>query len=155
MNLFYGIFFSALIPSFIAIFSVYNEFKEGTMKNLVTSPFSRVQIIVSKILYGSVFVIGLYVIAAILAVVSGILIGLEPSVRNVVYGFKLVIVPGLTMVVFVPLMIYITPCLQKFRSPHHYRFYGYSCRNTDRQSWEILFLSLVDTVEFLFQTAQS
>lgn len=124
LHLFYGIFLGSLIPSFVAIFSIYYEFKEGTMKNLVTSPYSRVQIIVSKTLYVSVFIIGLYIAAAILVVFSGVLIGLDTSFQDVVHGLKMVIVPGMTTVVFVPLMIYVTLIFRNFVVPVIITFIG-------------------------------
>ena len=48
LHLFYGIFLGALIPSFVAIFAVYYELKSGTIKNLITSPYSRVKIVITS-----------------------------------------------------------------------------------------------------------
>jgi hypothetical protein len=124
LHLFYGIFLGSLIPSFVAIFSIYYEFKEGTMKNLVTSPYSRTQIIISKTLYVSLFVIGLYIAAAILVVLSGVLIGLDTSFQDVVHGLKMVIIPGMTTVVLVPLMIFLTLVFRNFVVPVIIAFLG-------------------------------
>ena len=79
LHLFHGIFLGAIVPSFIAIFSIYHEIREGTMKNLLASPFSREKIIISKIVYVSVFVIGLYFLIAVLVILSGIMIGFDAS----------------------------------------------------------------------------
>ena len=124
LHLFYGIFIGSLIPSFIAIFSIHYEFKEGTMKNLVTSPYSRTQIIVSKIIYVSVFVFLLYIGAAILVVLSGLLIGLETSVADAVNVLKLLIIPGMTTVVLVPMMIFLTLVFKNFVVPAIIGFMG-------------------------------
>ena len=94
------------------------------MKNLVTSPYSRTQIIISKMLYVSVFVIGLYIAAAILVVLSGMLIGLDTSFADVAHGLKMVIVPGMTTVVLVPLMIFLTLVFRNFVVPVIIAFLG-------------------------------
>ena len=124
LHLFYGIFLGALIPSFIAIFSVYYEFKEGTIKNLLTSPHSRTQIIISKTLYISIFVVALYIAAAVLVILSGMLIGLETSFSDVVNVLKKIIVPGMATVILVPMMIYFTLVFRSFVVPVVITFLG-------------------------------
>ena len=124
LHLFYGIFLGSLIPSFIAIFSVHYEFSEGTIKNLLTSPYSRTEIIISKILYVMIFVIGLYVAAGVLVLLSGLLIGLETTFADVVNVFKLVSFVGSTTLVLVPLMIYFTLVFKSFVVPVVITFLG-------------------------------
>ena len=124
LHLFYGIFIGALIPSFIAIFSVFYEFSEGTIKNILTSPYSRTQIIVSKILYVFLFVIGLYIAAGVLVLLSGMLIGLETTFSDVIGVFKRVTITGMTTVVLVPMMIYITLLCRNFVLPVVVTFLG-------------------------------
>ncbi len=124
LHLFYGIFLGSLIPSFVAIFAIYYEFKEGTMKNLLTSPYNRTQIIVSKTIYISIFVIGLYFAAAVFVIASGLIIGLETSFTDVINTLKLVIIPGMTTIVLVPMMIFFTLVFKNFVVPAVIAFLG-------------------------------
>jgi hypothetical protein len=124
LHLFYGIFLGSLIPSFIAIFSIYYEFKEGTMKNLLTSPHSRIQIIVSKMLYVSIFVIGLYIAAALLVLFSGMIIGLNTSFIDAINTLQMIIIPGMITIVLVPMMIFLTLVFKNFVVPVIIAFLG-------------------------------
>ncbi len=117
LHLFYGIFLGSLIPSFIAIFSVYNEFKEGTMKNLVISPHTRVKLIVSKTIYVMLFIFLLYAGIAVLVLLAGMIIGLQTTFSDVLQVFKLVTLTGMTTVILVPMMIYFTLVSRNFAVP--------------------------------------
>jgi len=124
LHLFYGIFLGALIPSFVAIFAVYYELKSGTIKNLITSPYSRVKIIAAKILYVMIFVALLYVAVGILVYLSGALAGLSMSFADALNVMKMVSVTGMTTIVLVPMMIYFTLVFKNFVVPVVITFLG-------------------------------
>ena len=117
LHLFYGVFLGGLIPSFIAIFSIYYEFKEGTIKNLLTSPHSKLKIILSKILYVCLFIALMYTIIAVLVVVSGLMLGFDSSASAILNSLKFVIIPGLSTIVFVPMMVFLTLLFKSFIPP--------------------------------------
>ena len=124
LHLFYGVFLGSFVPSFVAIFTVYTEFKNGTMKNMIASPYNRLQIIIAKTVYVAVFVAVLYVGVGILVLVSGLIIGLPTAAADAWNVFKLVSVTGMTTVVLVPMMIYFTLVFRNFVTPIVITFLG-------------------------------
>ena len=124
LHLFYGIFLGSFVPSFIAIFTVYSEFKNGTMKNMITSPYGRMRIIAAKTLYVVLFVDGLYIAVGALVLLSGVIIGLPTTASDIWRIFKLVSVTGMTTVVLVPMMIYFTLVFRSFVAPLVITFLG-------------------------------
>jgi len=124
LHLFYGIFLGSFVPSFIAIFTVYAEFKNGTMKNMIASPYSRLQIITAKTVYCVLFVAGLYIATGLLVLVSGLLIGLPTTGADVLHVFLWVSVTGMTTVVLIPMMIYCTLLFRSFVAPVVITFLG-------------------------------
>ena len=124
LHLFYGIFLGSFVPSFIAIFTVYGEFRNGTMINMVTSPHSRDRIILAKIAYVVLFVAGLYIGAGALVLLSGVIIGLPTVASDVWRVFRLVSITGMTTVVLVPMMVYCTLVFRGFAVPIVITFLG-------------------------------
>ena len=124
LHLFYGIFLGSFVPSFIAIFTVYTEFKNGTVKNMIASPHGRIRIIAAKTLYVVLFVIGLYIGAGVLVLLSGLIIGLSTVPSDIWRVFKMVSVTGMTTVVLVPMMIYFTLVFRNFVAPIVIAFLG-------------------------------
>jgi bacitracin transport system permease protein len=124
LHLFYGIFLGSFVPSFVAIFSVFTEFKNGTMKNMIASPYSRLPLIVAKTLYVMLFVIGLYIGVGALVLLSGWIIGLPTVASDIWNVFKLVSLTGMTTIVLVPMMIYLTLMFRNFIAPIVIAFLG-------------------------------
>lgn len=124
LHLFYGVFLGAFVPSFIAIFSVHTELKNGTMKNMVASPHSRLQIITAKTLYVMLFVAGLYIGVGVLVLASGLIIGLPTVASDIWRVLKLVTFIGITTTVLVPMMIYVTLLFRNFVVPLVITFLG-------------------------------
>ncbi len=124
LHLFYGVFLGSFVPSFLGIFTVYTEFKNGTMKNMVASPFSRLQIILAKIVYVAIFVVALYLGVGVIVLLSGLMIGLPTVAADIWRVFGLVSITGFTTVVLVPMMIFFTLVFRNFTTPIVIAFLG-------------------------------
>ena len=124
LNLFYGIFLSALLPSFVAIFAVYQELKTGTIKSALFSGRSRMKIISAKIAFVSLYVILLYAVSAVLAVASGMILGFETAISALVQSFASIALVGVCAALFAPLMIYLTLLFKNFVAPLIIAFFG-------------------------------
>ncbi len=103
-----------IITSFIASFSIYYEYQQGTMKNLLSSPHSRGKILLSKFAYVCAFVLVQYVLAALLCAALAAIIGIDVSwsaALQQLYSFALV---GAVTLVMVPMMMLITLVFRSF-----------------------------------------
>ncbi len=103
-----------IISSFIASISVYYEYQQGTLKNLLTSPHQRGKILLAKLIYVIIFILVQYALAAILCAVLATIIGVDVSwsaALDQVYFFCLV---GAATLVLVPLMMFITLLFENF-----------------------------------------
>lgn len=103
-----------IISSFIASISVYYEYQQGTLKNLLTSPHNRSKIILTKLIYVTVFILVQYALAAILCAVLATIIGIDVSwwaALEQIYFFFLV---GAATLVLVPLMMFFSLLFESF-----------------------------------------
>lgn len=124
LNLFYGVFLSALIPSFVSIFSLYYEFKEGTIKTVLFSAYDRSLLIIAKLAFVCLYIIILYASAAFLTVLSGIPLGFDRSAASLARAFLHILLPGITSILFVPMMAYLTLLFKSFIPPLIIAFIG-------------------------------
>ena len=124
LHLFYGIFLGAFVPSFLAIFTVHTELRNGTVKNMVASPHGRQQMIAAKTLYVALFVVMLYIGAGVLVLLSGVIIGLPTTAADVWRVFQRVSVTGMTTVVLVPMMMFFTLVFRNIAAPIVITFLG-------------------------------
>ena len=124
LNLFYGIFLSALLPSFLAIFSVYQELKTGTIKTALFSGHSRIEIVGAKIAFVSLYIVLLYTVSAFLAVGSGLILGFDSSASTIVKSSLSIFMVGVCACLFAPLMIYLTLLCKNFVAPLIIAFFG-------------------------------
>lgn len=114
LSVFFIFLVGPIITSFISVFSIFYEFQEKTLKNILNSPHGRTSIIVSKIIYVSLFVILQYVVVAAFNILSGFILGFDMSFSKVCeYSLRLVLA-GLTTVSLVPLMVFVTLLFKNF-----------------------------------------
>ncbi len=124
LNLFYGIFLGAIIPSFVAIFSVYQELKSGTIKSVLFSGYDRVKIIAAKMIYVCLYIVSLYAVVGVLTVVSGVMLGFDASASVLVHTFLSMLFAGAVSALFVPIMVYLTLLFKSFVPPLVIAFLG-------------------------------
>lgn len=96
-----------IIKSFIAVFTVYYEYQQRTIKNLLSSPYSRIEVILVKMLYVSVFIVLQYLGVAVLNILCGLLLKLGVTADTSVQYTVQLISAGLSTVMLVPLMMFI------------------------------------------------
>lgn len=117
LQIFFVFLVGPIITSFIAVFSVYYEYQEKTMKNILTSPHGRISIILTKILYVSVYVVLQYITVAVIDVLCALLLGFDFTLNNVGYYSLHLALAGLSTVMLVPLMVFITLLFKSFIPP--------------------------------------
>lgn len=103
-----------IVSSFIASLSVFYEYQQMTMKNLLSSPHHRAKILLSKFIYVCVFILVQYALAAILCAVLASIIGIHvpwAAALKQVYVFCLV---GAVTLVLVPIMMFVTLLFRSF-----------------------------------------
>lgn len=124
LNLFYGIFLSGVIPSFLVITSVFSEFRSGTIKTALFSGYSRKKIIVSKMAFVCIYIILLYAAIATLSVILGLVLGFGSSIIAIVRAFLIMLAVGAASMIFVPIMGYLTLLFRSFVTPLIITFLG-------------------------------
>lgn len=124
LNLFYGIFLSGIIPSFLVITSVFSEFRSGTIKTTLFSGYSRKRIIISKMVFVCIYIILLYAAIAILSVILGLILGFGSSIIDIVRAFLIMLAVGAAATIFVPIMGYLTLLFRSFVPPLILTFLG-------------------------------
>ncbi len=103
-----------IITSFIASFSIYYEYQQATMNNLLSSPHTRGSILLTKHIYVGVLVMVQYALVAFLCPVLAALIGVEVSWQAALQqGSYFILVGGVTLVL-VPMMILLTLMFRSF-----------------------------------------
>ncbi|HEX3027955.1 MAG TPA: ABC transporter permease [Clostridia bacterium] len=111
---FFVLMVGPIITSFISVFSVFYEYQQKTMKNLLTSPFGRIKIIFTKIVYTSVFVVLLYAVVAVVNVLCGLILGFNMSLADIADNSLNMILAGATTILLVPFMMFITLLFRNF-----------------------------------------
>lgn len=103
-----------IITSFIATFSVYYEYQQTTMKNLLSSPHSRGGILSAKFIYVCFLVLFQYAMVGILCPVLAAVIGVPVTWQAAVtQGYHYCLVGAVTLVL-VPLIMYVTLLFRSF-----------------------------------------
>lgn len=103
-----------IITSFIAVFSVFYEYQEKTMKNIVMSPHGRAKIILSKIIHVCIYVVAQYMIVAAVNVVIGLALGFDMPWEKMMDNSWSIILAGLATLSLVPIMMLITLICKNF-----------------------------------------
>lgn len=129
-----------IITSFIASFSIYYEYQQGTMKNLLSSPHQRSKILLAKFIYVCVFVLVQYALAAILCAALASLIGVEVSWAAAMKQLYYFCTVGAVTLVMVPMMILITLVFRSFVPAMVFTVIG-TAANILALSWDKSYLS--------------
>lgn len=114
LTVFFIFLVGPIITSFISVFSVFYEFQEGTMKNVLAGPNGRNRIILSKILYTMAFVVLQYILVAVISSLSGLLLGFGLTLDGVVKHAVSLIVAGLATMMLIPMMTFVTLLFRSF-----------------------------------------
>jgi len=129
-----------IITSFIAVFSVFYEYQEKTMKNILSSPNSRTMIILTKIIYVSFYVLLQYAAIAVINVLCALLFGFDITIASALDKSIHLIVAGLTTIILVPLMMFLTLFAKNFIPPLVITVAG-TVSNAILLNWEKSFVS--------------
>lgn len=103
-----------IISSFIASFSVYYEYQQMTMKNLLSSPHHRGKILLAKITYVTIFILLQYALVALLSAVMAYLIGVPVDWAAALRQGYYLLIAGAVSLVLVPMMMFITLWFKSF-----------------------------------------
>jgi bacitracin transport system permease protein len=114
---FFMMLIGPLLTSFIAISSIYYEYKSHTFENILNSPNSRAKIILSKIGYISLLVLALYVCVAIANIVSAYLLGFTITSTELIDYTGYIMLAGVTNIVIIPLLMLLTLIFKDFIAP--------------------------------------
>lgn len=114
---FFMMLIGPLLTSFIAISSVYYEYKSHTMGNLLTSPNSRLRIILSKVGYVSLMVLALYACVALVNLICAVLLGFTITTTEIIDYSSYIMLAGVTNIVIIPLVMFLTLLFKDFIPP--------------------------------------
>jgi bacitracin transport system permease protein len=116
MNLqtFFVLLVGPIITSFIAVFSVFHEYQSRTMKNVLSSPHSRMSIIASKMIYVSAFVILQYAGVALMNILCAFVLGFNVTFDKLINFSGQIIIAGATTLVLIPMMMFLTLLFKNF-----------------------------------------
>lgn len=103
-----------IITSFIASFSIYYEYQQATMNNLLSSPHTRGSILLAKLIYVCILVILQYALVAILCPVLASLIGVQVSWQAAITQGGYYCLTGAVTLVLVPMMMLVTLLFRSF-----------------------------------------
>lgn len=108
LSLFFVFLVGPIITSFISVFSVFYEYQQKKMKDILASPHDRIKIILVKIIYVSAFVLLQYALAALVNVLCAFILGLGITMSAFLTYSGALLLAGLSTIVLVPLMIFVT-----------------------------------------------
>lgn len=114
LTMFFVVLVGPIITSFIAVFSIFYEYQEKTIKNILSSPYGRESIIISKIIYVSAYVIFQYAVVALISITCAVALGFDITAATVVEFNKQLVLGGVVTVILVPLMMFITLLSRSF-----------------------------------------
>lgn len=115
--LFFIFLVGPIISSFIAVFSVFYEHQEKTMKNMLSSPNSRTMIILTKIVYVSAYILLQYTTVAVINILCALMLGFDLTIASVLEKSLHLMLAGLTTIVMVPMMMFIALLAKSFIPP--------------------------------------
>lgn len=111
---FFMMLIGPLLTSFIAISSIYHEYKSHTLENLLNSPNSRLKIILSKIVYVALMVLILYACVAIVNIICAFLLNFTITTTEIVNYSSYIMLAGITNIVIIPLVMLLTLIFKDF-----------------------------------------
>lgn len=140
LTMFFVFCVGPILTSFIGVFSVYYEYQQLTIKNVLMAPFGRVPVILTKIIYVSLFVILQYAAVAVINILSAFILGFDVTYEKAAEFTRQLLMAGLSTVMLVPLMILITLIFKGFIAPMIAAVAG-TLSNVLALNWEKSYLS--------------
>ncbi len=140
LSMFFVFFLGPIITSFIGVFSVYYEYQQLTIKNVLMAPFGRISVILTKIIYVSVFVLLQYAAVAVVNILSALVLGFDVTFLKAAEYTRQLLMAGLSTIMLVPLMIFITLIFKNFIAPMVATVAG-TLSNVLLLNWEKSYLS--------------
>ena len=140
LSLFFVFFLGPIITSFIGVFSVYYEYQQLTIKNMLMAPHGRIPVILTKIIYVSLFVLLQYAVVAVINILCAFLLGFDVTYAKAAEFTRQLLMAGLSTVMLVPLMILITLIFKGFIAPMVVTVAG-TLSNVLLLNWEKSYLS--------------
>lgn len=117
LTMFFVFFLGPIITSFISVFSVYYEYQQLTIKNMLMAPYGRIPVILTKIIYVSLFVLLQYLVVAAVNILCAVLLGFDINYTKAAEFTWQLLTAGLSTVMLVPFMILITLIFRGFMPP--------------------------------------
>lgn len=140
LTLFFVLLLGPIITSFISIFSVFYEYQQLTIKNVLLAPYGRIPVILTKIIYVSIFVLLQYIVVAAVNILCAVLLGFDITYAKAAGFTWQLLTAGLSTVMLVPFMILITLIFKGFIPPMIATVVG-TISNILLLNWEKSYLS--------------
>ena len=113
-----GFFFMFLIgpllTSFIAVSAVFYEYQSHTMGNMLTTPYSRLKIILGKLGYISLLIIGLYACVALVNIICAFVLGFSINTSEIVNYTGYLMLASVITLVILPFAMFLTLLFRSF-----------------------------------------
>lgn len=103
-----------LLTSFIAISAVNHEYQSHTMGNILTTPYSRLKIILGKLGFVSILVVGFYTCVALTNILCALILGFTITSTELIDYTSYLLLAGVTTLVIVPLAMLLTLIFKSF-----------------------------------------
>lgn len=103
-----------LITCFLSVCSVFYEYQCKTMKNILATPYSRIQIILAKVFYLSLLIMILYGCVAIANVCMALLLGFPITMTEILQYSGYLLLAGLGTTIIIPLTLILTLLCRSF-----------------------------------------
>jgi len=103
-----------LLTSFIAVSAVFYEYQSHTMGNMLTTPYSRLKIILGKLGYISLLIIGLYACVALVNIICAFVLGFSINTSEIVNYTGYLMLAGVTTLVILPFAMFLTLLFRSF-----------------------------------------
>lgn len=103
-----------LLTSFIAISAVSHEYQSHTMGNMLTTQYSRSKVILGKLGYISLLIMGLYGCVALTNIFCALILGFTITGTELIDYTSYLLLAGVTTLVIVPLALLLTLIFRSF-----------------------------------------
>jgi len=103
-----------LLTSFIAVSAVFYEYQSHTMGNMLTTPYSRLKIILGKLGYISLLIIGLYACVALVNIICAFVLGFSINTSEIVNYTGYLMLASVITLVILPFAMFLTLLFRSF-----------------------------------------
>ncbi len=103
-----------LLTSFIAISAVNHEYQSNTIGNILTTPYSRLKVILGKLGFVSLLVMAFYICVALANILCAFILGFTVTSTEIIDNTSYLLLAGVTTLVIVPLALLLTVVFRSF-----------------------------------------